>query len=79
MAPKMNAIVLLFHFLCQCSSSFSNCLKYCRYLSLENTALYDGILHIPMGIKNIIDIIKVFISPLHLMYKPSITKEKKQG
>ena len=41
--PTQNAIVRLFHFLCHCSSSFSNCLKYSRYLSLLNTALYAGI------------------------------------
>ena len=40
--PIQNNIVILFHFLCHCSSSFSNFLKYFKYWSFENTALYAG-------------------------------------
>ena len=42
-------IVIYIHFLCHCSFSFLNISKYLRKTSLEKTAEYAGIKHIPIG------------------------------
>jgi hypothetical protein len=79
MLPKMNALVRHFHILCQCSSFFSNCLKYSKYLSLENTALYIGIENIVIGIINNMNNTPRLISLKILSISPKRENEIKHG
>ncbi len=51
--PKQKVIAFLFHFLCYCVSSFSNCTKYFAYLSSEYIHLCIGMHDKPIGIAGI--------------------------